>query len=83
MWFKDVKSTATNDDQYFVFEDLLYQVRFQIARSLKSVCLNNSLQKSQNIFFLFSGFIVFHSRYKSIKTLWPNVSITTQILHKR
>jgi hypothetical protein len=24
--FKDVKSTATNDDQYFVFEDLLYQV---------------------------------------------------------
>ena len=25
-FLKDVKATATNDDQYFVFEDLLYQV---------------------------------------------------------
>ena len=25
--YKDIKSTATNDDQYFVFEDLLYQVK--------------------------------------------------------
>lgn len=25
--FKDVQLTASNDDQYFVFEDLLYQVR--------------------------------------------------------
>ena len=24
--FQDVKLTATNDDQYFVFEDFLYQV---------------------------------------------------------
>lgn len=24
--FKDVQLTATNDDQYFVFEDVLYQV---------------------------------------------------------
>lgn len=24
--FKDVQLTATNDDQYFVFEDILYQV---------------------------------------------------------
>lgn len=24
--FKDVQLTASNDDQYFVFEDLLYQV---------------------------------------------------------
>lgn len=24
---QDVKLTATNDDQYFVFEDFLYQVR--------------------------------------------------------
>ena len=24
--YKDVKLTATNDDQYFVFEDYLYQV---------------------------------------------------------
>lgn len=24
--FKDVQLTATNDDRYFVFEDVLYQV---------------------------------------------------------
>ncbi|XP_028401722.1 TBC1 domain family member 19-like isoform X2 [Dendronephthya gigantea] len=29
---KDVKSTATNDDQYFVFEDLLYQVLLAFTR---------------------------------------------------
>lgn len=28
--FKDVQLTATNDDQYFVFEDILYQVYFGI-----------------------------------------------------
>lgn len=27
--FKDVQLTATNDDQYFVFEDVLYQVKMQ------------------------------------------------------
>lgn len=27
--FKDVQLTATNDDQYFVFEDILYQVKLQ------------------------------------------------------
>ena len=26
--YKDVKLTAVNDDQYFVFEDYLYQVSF-------------------------------------------------------
>lgn len=25
--FKDIQLTATNDDQYFVFEDILYEVR--------------------------------------------------------
>ncbi|XP_046854387.1 TBC1 domain family member 19-like isoform X2 [Xenia sp. Carnegie-2017] len=32
---KDIKSTATNDDQYFVFEDLLYQVLMAFARDTK------------------------------------------------
>ncbi|CAB4017947.1 Hypothetical predicted protein [Paramuricea clavata] len=32
---KDVKSTATNDDQYFVFEDLLYQVLLAFTRDTK------------------------------------------------
>jgi hypothetical protein len=31
--YKDVKLTATNDDQYFVFEDYLYQV-FHLAACL-------------------------------------------------
>lgn len=27
--FKDIQLTATNDDQYFVFEDILYQVNLR------------------------------------------------------
>lgn len=27
--FKDIQLTATNDDQYFVFEDILYQVNLE------------------------------------------------------
>lgn len=30
--FKDVQLTATNDDQYFVFEDVLYQVMLCFSR---------------------------------------------------
>ncbi|XP_013412798.1 TBC1 domain family member 19-like isoform X2 [Lingula anatina] len=30
--YKDVKLTATNDDQYFVFEDYIYQVLFPFSR---------------------------------------------------
>lgn len=30
--FKDVQLTATNDDQYFVFEDILYQVQQNIRK---------------------------------------------------
>lgn len=30
--FKDVQLTATNDDQYFVFEDILYQVLQNIRK---------------------------------------------------
>ncbi|XP_071951455.1 TBC1 domain family member 19-like [Antedon mediterranea] len=32
LMYKDVKLTATNDDQYFVFEDNLYQVLFLFSR---------------------------------------------------
>ncbi|KAI8440596.1 hypothetical protein MSG28_001817 [Choristoneura fumiferana] len=38
--FKDVQLTASNDDQYFVFEDLLYQAKiFQHVRSRSQVML--------------------------------------------
>lgn len=30
--FKDVQLTATNDDQYFVFEDIIYQVMLCFSR---------------------------------------------------
>lgn len=33
--FKDVQLTATNDDQYFVFEDVLYQVMLCFSRDLE------------------------------------------------
>ncbi|XP_071504232.1 TBC1 domain family member 19-like [Diadema antillarum] len=32
LYYKDVKLTATNDDQYFVFEDFLYQVLLIFSR---------------------------------------------------
>ena len=32
IYYKDVKSTAVNDDQVFVFEDLLYQVLLVFSR---------------------------------------------------
>lgn len=33
--FKDIQLTATNDDQYFVFEDVLYQVMLCFSRDLE------------------------------------------------
>lgn len=41
--FKDVQLTATNDDQYFVFEDVLYQVMLCFSRDPE---INDSLQSS-------------------------------------
>jgi len=34
--YKDIKLTATNDDQYFVFEDYLYQVRSSLLPGQRS-----------------------------------------------
>ena len=39
--FKDVQLTATNDDQYFVFEDVLYQVMLCFSRDTQ---INSLLQ---------------------------------------
>lgn len=39
--FKDVQLTATNDDQYFVFEDVLYQVMLCFSRDPE---INEALQ---------------------------------------
>lgn len=33
--FKDVQLTATNDDQYFVFEDIIYQVMLCFSRDME------------------------------------------------
>lgn len=50
--FKDVQLTATNDDQYFVFEDVLYQVMLCFSRDPEinealqlSACDNNQQQQ--------------------------------------
>lgn len=49
--FKDVQLTATNDDQYFVFEDVIYQVMLcfsrdsEIADMIKTDWLNTSKLK--------------------------------------
>lgn len=32
LYFKDIKLTASNDDQYFVFEDFLYQILLPFSR---------------------------------------------------
>ncbi|CAG2255257.1 TBC1 domain family member 19 [Mytilus edulis] len=42
--YKDVKLTATNDDQYFVFEDFLYQVLLPFSRD--TFVLNHFSQNS-------------------------------------
>lgn len=39
--FKDIQLTATNDDQYFVFEDILYQVKCK--KKIDSVLLITTL----------------------------------------
>ncbi|CAF4853608.1 unnamed protein product [Pieris macdunnoughi] len=72
--FKDVQLTASNDDQYFVFEDLLYQVMLCFSRdsdvlqNLKG-CIGNPLnvtikgkQTSADSITVFppSGIIPFH-----------------------
>lgn len=41
--FKDVQLTATNDDQYFVFEDVLYQVMLCFSRDPE---INDCVQSS-------------------------------------
>ena len=51
--FKDVQLTATNDDQYFVFEDIIYQVMLcfsrdtEIADMIKNDFINSSAKLKQ------------------------------------
>lgn len=58
--FKDIQLTATNDDQYFVFEDILYQVGFslvsnyQMLKSQQSNDLLNYLNYSVDYALFFS-----------------------------
>ncbi|KAJ0179591.1 hypothetical protein K1T71_005303 [Dendrolimus kikuchii] len=72
--FKDVQLTASNDDQYFVFEDLLYQVMLCFSRDCEVMqllkgCIGNALsvtikgkQTSAESITVFppSGIIPFH-----------------------
>ncbi|XP_038213415.1 TBC1 domain family member 19 [Zerene cesonia] len=72
--FKDVQLTASNDDQYFVFEDLLYQVMLCFSRDCEVMqylkgCIGNPLnvtikgkQTSADSVTVFppSGIIPFH-----------------------
>ncbi|KAG5675845.1 hypothetical protein PVAND_005715 [Polypedilum vanderplanki] len=67
--FKDVQLTATNDDQYFVFEDVIYQVMLcfsrdsEIADMIKTDWLNTSKLKQyetpQNNIVPFHGICMF------------------------
>lgn len=43
--FKDVQLTATNDDQYFVFEDVLYQIMLCFSRDTE---INNVLNPTDS-----------------------------------
>ena len=69
--FKDVQLTATNDDQYFVFEDVLYQVMLCFSRdpeihdfllllSSPSDTPSSSKVKAQNLEGPPSGVVPFH-----------------------
>lgn len=46
--FKDIQLTATNDDQYFVFEDILYQVKICFNRLCKKIIFANSLIRTRD-----------------------------------
>lgn len=39
-YLQDIHLTASNDDQYFVFEDLLYQVQFSILALFLKIAFN-------------------------------------------
>lgn len=61
--FKDVQLTATNDDQYFVFEDILYQVQAM------------SINKYSNISFILfklspSGYFMLFTRHRD-QSIYP------------
>lgn len=62
--FKDVQLTATNDDQYFVFEDILYQVRTDI-----SIYYQNVMQMLSHTFlqnrYLFLDHVMFLKGYRN------------------
>jgi len=48
--YKDIKLTATNDDQYFVFEDYLYQVAcYNLLHCLADACCRISPPCSQDV----------------------------------
>lgn len=78
--FKDVQLTATNDDQYFVFEDIIYQVShhfFPESTTLK----NNLIILGDALLFSWhwnhgNGKNWFHQQFKSEaiweSTIWDN-----------
>ena len=49
---KDVQLTAANDDQYFVFEDLLYQILLCFSR-------DTEVQHKKALFYILIHFIPF------------------------
>lgn len=61
--FKDVQLTATNDDQYFVFEDILYQIMLSFSRDneinqlVHSTLASNSKMKTDD---MSHGIVPFH-----------------------
>lgn len=69
--FKDVHQTAINDDQYFVFEDVLYQVLFCFGRdteiaqiiqsesNISSGCKNKQYEAPPSGIVPFHGFSMF------------------------
>lgn len=61
--FKDVQLTASNDDQYFVFEDVLYQIMLCFSRDTQigeMVLGENNHQKSKAYEAPPSGVVPFH-----------------------
>ncbi|EEB20025.1 conserved hypothetical protein [Pediculus humanus corporis] len=59
---KDVQLTASNDDQYFVFEDVLYQVMLCFSRDadVLSVVPHSSISIENTVAYPPSGVIPFH-----------------------
>lgn len=75
---QDIKLTSSNDDDYFVFEDLLCQVRFHCTKKIRK----NSYFRASYLTILIKN--MFYRPCSCSVEIQPSCSIlSSQVLHRR